>query len=691
MKKTESQKIRNIVLVGQRGVGKTTLAESLLFKAKAIQRLGSVDDETSTFDFEPEEQKRHSTVGTAVGSLNWKEHKINIIDTPGANDFLNDTRLALEVNDSAIIVVGATDGVQVGTEKVWAFTEQFNVPKAVFITGMDKDRANFVDVVKDVQETLSRQAVPIQLPIGQEQGFSGVVNLLTGKAYNFDNDGYTEVDVPADLKDEVELANEGIMEIIAESDEELTDKYLEEGELSEEDLKKGFPKAVKEGFLVPILCGSPKRLVGIESLMDFVNEFFPSPLDRPPMHITKGDIEAELKPTDDNFSAVVFKTFTTDIGRMSLFKILSGELGSDGGFYNVNSDRKERFSQLYAITGKKRENIEGLCTGDIGAVAKLKVTNTGDTLVTDSNNIVLFNLSKTPEPLSVVAVHPKSKSDEDKLGTKLNDIVSEDPALKMWRDPDFSELLLGGMGQMHIDVAIEKLKRANVEVLTTLPKIPYRETITKKCPKTEGKHKKQSGGRGQFGVCYIELEPLPSDTDTPFEFVDKIFGGSIPKQWIPSVEKGIKDRMSRGVIAGYPVINVRVNLVDGKYHPVDSSDAAFQMAGSKGFQVAVNLANPVLLEPIYNLEVTIPQDYMGAIMGDITSKRGRPMGSEQKGKNVVITAQVPLSEIQKYSADLESMTSSRGSFEMSYDHYERVPGDLAKKIISDNNLAEDDD
>jgi elongation factor G len=695
MKIFETNNIRNIVISGQRGVGKTTLAEAILFVGKTNSRLGVVDEESSTFDFEPEEQKRHCTVASAVGWAKWNDLKVNVIDTPGSSDFHNDTRLATEVVDGAIVVVGATDGVQVGTEKVWGYAKDAGIAKAIFVTGMDKDRSNFAKVVSDIQETLTRSAVPIHLPIGSESSFKGFVNLLDGKAYVFEGGKMSTIDPPADLKDEIDMGRETLIEIIAESNEELTDKFLMEETLSEEDIAKAFPKAVFDGTLVPILCGSGKRIIGIHSLLNFVERYFPTPNERQPFlgKFNEGeDNEEEVKIGTDNdsFSAVIFKSFTTDIGRMNIFRVISGKLEASGEFTNSTTGKKERYSQLYTLNGKSRENSDGVNAGDIGAVAKLKVTKTGDTIMTEANDMK-FYLGDTPKPLAVLAVHPKSKSDEDKLGTKLHDIVNEDPALQMWRDPDFSELLIGGMGQMHLDVTIDKLKRANVEVTTTLPRIPYRETITKKSPYTEGKHKKQSGGRGQFGVCYIELEPLPLEGEIDYEFVDKIFGGSIPKQWIPSVEKGAKDRMNKGVIAGYPVINVRISLLDGKYHPVDSSDAAFTMAGSKGFSAAVKLANPVLLEPIYKIEVVVPQDYMGAIMGDITSKRGRPLGSDQLGKNVSISATVPLAEVQRYSADLESMTSGRGSFTMEYDHYERVPSEIATKIIATMKSEEDDD
>jgi len=690
MKKYEPKEIRNIVLVGQRGVGKTSLGEAFLFQSKVNNRLCSVDDGTSTFDFEPEEQKRHSTINSATAWLEWGGCKINVLDTPGASDFLNDTRMSVEVADGAFVLVGATDGVQVGTEKVWAFTEGAGLATAVLVTGMDKERANFEEAVKDVKETLTRRAVPVFLPIGKEAGFKGVVNLLRRKAYLYDEGKVTEAAIPADMDGAVSLAMEALMEVVAETDDELMMKYLDTMELSSEEIQGAFPNAVRSGKLVPILCGSSKKLIGIDSIMDFIAEYFPSPEQRKPFLALDGEKPIEISVGRQKFSGLVFKSFTADIGRISLFRVISGGLDSDSTFNNATQQKKERCGQLYVLRGKKRDNAEALAAGDIGAMAKLKFTFTGDSL-TDEAESFLFQVTPPPSPVAVVAVHPKSKADEDKLGSKLNDIVQEDPALKVWRDPETSERLLGGMGQMHLDVVIEKLRNNKVEVETTLPRIPYRETITKKCPSTEGKHKKQSGGRGQFGVCFIELEPIAADAGLEFEFVDKIFGGAIPKQWIPSVEKGIRNRMGKGVIAGYPVINVRVNLLDGKYHDVDSSDAAFQMAGSKGFQAAVKLAGPVLLEPIYNLQVTVPQDYMGAIMGDITSKRGRPLGSEQKGKLVTINAQVPLAEIQKYSADLESMTSGRGTFTMNFLHYERVPAEIAQKIISSAKMEEEEE
>jgi elongation factor G len=702
MKRYDTQDIRNIVIVGQRGAGKTSLAECLLFTSGKTTRLGSVDDETSTFDTEPEEIKRHSTIHAAAAYAEWKKAKINILDTPGALDFHFDTRMAVRVADGAVVVVSAPDGVQVGTEKAWQAIGDRGIPSAVFISNMDRERANFADALNSVQQSLSRVAAPLQVPIGQEQEFKGVVDLVAQKSYRFADDGKTmqEQEIPADLADEVAEYREKLVEAIAESDDALMEKFFAE-EMTDEDLRNGLAAAIKEGSLVPVLCGSGKRNMGAQPLLDLVVSHLPSPDQGPAFTAQQGGetVALETDPAAP-FAALVFKTAAADIGKMTLMRIVQGNLDSDQTMLNPAKDTKERFGQLYVLSGKKRENLDRAAAGDIVAVGKLKVTRTGDTLCDEKNPLEFTRLEK---PLSVTryAVRPKSKADEDKLGTRLNEILEEDPTLSVERDPDFGEMVVGGTGQIHIDTTVDRLKRAGVEVEMSLPRIPYRETIRKPVGRTEGKHKKQTGGRGQFGVAYIEMKPLAPETDDDnvqdlewggrFQFINSIFGGSIPKQWIPSVEKGIKDRMRKGVIAGYPVMNVSINLVDGKYHDVDSSDFAFQLAGSKGFQAAVNNASPVLLEPVYQMEITVPEDSMGDIMGDITSKRGRPMGSESKGNSVTIKAQAPLAEIQRYAADLESMTSGRGSFTLTFDHYEEVPANLAEKIIAASKVEEDEE
>lgn len=702
MKRYETKDIRNIVLVGQRGAGKTTLAESLLFTAGRTTRLGSVDEETSVFDTEPEETKRHSTIHTAVAHAEWKKTKVNLLDTPGASDFHFDMRMAVRVSDAAVVVVSAPDGVQVGTEKAWQAVTERSLPSAIFISNMDRERASFADALASVQENLSRTAAPLQVPMGQEQDFRGIVDLVSQHAYAFSEDGKTlnEEPIPDDLADTVAEYREKLVEAIAESDDALMEKFFAE-EMTDEDLKAGLAAAIQTGAVVPVLCGSGRRNFGAPLLLDLIVQHFPSPDKGPTYPALRGEETVSLRADPEQpFVGLVFKTASADIGKITMLRVVQGELDSDSTVLNVRKDAKERFGQLYVLTGKKRENVDRAASGDIVAMAKLKVTRTGDTLCDESLSVEIERLAK---PLSVTryAVRPKSKADEDKLGTRLNEILEEDPTLSVERDPDFGEMVAGGTGQIHIDTTVERLKRAGVEVTMSLPRIPYRETIRKPVGRTEGKHKKQTGGRGQFGVAYIEMQPLADGAEGEdiqdlewggkFQFVNAIFGGSIPRQWIPSVEKGIKDRMRKGVISGYPVMNVSIKLVDGKYHDVDSSDFAFQLAGSKGFQAAVKLASPVLLEPVYQMEITVPEDNMGDIMGDITSKRGRPMGSENKGKLVTIQAQAPLAEIQRYAADLESMTSGRGTFTLVYDHYEEVPANLAEKIIAESKVEEDEE
>lgn len=704
MKRYDTKDIRNVVIVGQRGSGKTSLSEAMLFTAGRTTRLGSVDDNTSTFDTEPEETKRSSTIHTAVAWAEWKKRKINILDTPGAADFGYDMRMAVKVAGAGVVVVGATDGVQVGTEKAWAALQDRGIPAAVYVSQMDRERANFDDALESVKTNLSRQAAPLQVPIGTEQSFEGVVDLVSRKAYVFSADGkeITEQEVPADLKDDVESHRETLVEIIAESDDALMEKFFAEETLSDEDMKAGLATAIFEGRIVPVLCGSGKKNFGTQLLMDLIANHFPSPADGAPLYAKKGEEEVQLAITDDSAPVVafVYKTSSADIGKMTLMRVMQGTLSSDSVLINAGSRNKERFGQLYALTGKRRDNVDKASAGDLVAVGKLKATHTGDTICDDKHELIIQRL-ETPQSVTRFAVRPKSKADEDKLGTRLNELLDEDPTLVVERDPDFGEIVVGGTGQIHIDTTVERLRRAGVEVEMALPRIPYRETIRKPVGRTEGKHKKQTGGRGQFGVCYIEMQPLDQNTEGDdiqalewggkFHFKNAIFGGSIPRQWIPSVEKGIRERMRKGVIAGYPVMNIQVSLVDGKYHDVDSSDFAFQLAGSKGFQQALKNASPVLLEPIYSLEITVPEDCMGDIMGDITSKRGRPLGSESKGHNVTVRAQAPLAEIQRYSADLESMTSGRGSFTLYFDRYEEVPANLAEKIISASQVEEDEE
>ncbi len=704
MKVYNTKDIRNVAFVGQRGSGKTSLCEAILFDSGMTTRLCSVDEGNSTFDFEPEEIKRTSTINVALGHAEWAKKKINLVDTPGASDFMYDTKLAMLVSDAVVLVISATDGVMVNTEKTWGYADEFGLPRAIFVSKMDQERADFDKVLAEVQELLSRKAVAMQVPIGKEQNFQGVVDVLARKAYYFEDEGrkVRQEEVPEELKDQVEAVRESLVETIAESDDALVEKYLEGEELTDEELTQGLQKALLSGEIVPVLCGSGKKNIGVVPLMDFIVRNFPAPDARPPF---QGKVEGqEAERTADPealFSGLVFKTVGADIGRLSYLRVVSGTLEADSTVVNRNRDTKERFSQLYVLQGKKRESVPKAHAGDLVAIGKLKVTRTGDTLTDEKENIV-FDVPPVPHPVTFYAIRPKSKADEDRLGSKLSEIAAEDVSLTMERDADFGELVLGGQGQIHVDTVVERLKRMGVEVEMSLPRVPYRETITKKVGRTEGKHKKQTGGRGQYGICYIEVEPLPrgggDDPDVTqlpwgggFAFVDKIFGGAIPQQYRPSVEKGIRDRMAKGVIAGYPVVDIRVYLIDGKYHEVDSSDYAFQLAGSKAFQAAAKKGNPVLLEPIYSLEVVCPEEVMGDIMGDINAKRGRILGMEPKGKYQVIRAQVPLAEVQRYAADLDSLTQGRGSFTMTFSHYEEVPAHIAEKIIAEAKLEEEED
>jgi elongation factor G len=691
MKKFETKEIRNVALVSHGGAGKTSLAEAFLYDAKVTTRLGSVDEGTSSLDCEPEELKRKITLSTALASLEWKKVKVNVLDTPGDTNFFVDTRAAMAVADGAVLVVSAPDGVQVGTEKVWQFAEELALPLAVFVSKMDRERADFDACLAALKKTLAPHCAALQLPIGKEAGFEGVVDVLTQKAYRFPGDG-REVkveDVPADMADALKKAREALVEIVAESDDALMTKYLETFELSEEEIASGLQTAIGMRKLFPVLCGAGARNLGAQPLLDLVANAFPSPATCPPLKGTDAkDADVERKPDESEpMSAQVFKTIGADIGRMSLLRVYSGKLVADANILNATRDAKERAGSLYVLVGKKRETLAEVAAGDIIALAKLKDTRTGDTLC-DDKAPVTFPEPHVPNPVISFALKPKSKGDEDKVASKLNDILAEDPSLKITRDQASKEVLLSGMGQGHVEVAVEKLKRMGVEVELLPPKVPYLESIKGRIKGVEGKHKKQTGGRGQFGVCYLDMEPNPR---LGFEFVDGIFGGSIPRQFIPAVEKGIRDRMARGVVAGFPVIDVKVTLVDGKYHDVDSDSRSFEFAGSKGFFAAFKQCKPILLEPIMKLEITCPDENMGDIMGDINQKRGRVLGMEARGKNQVIMANVPMSECLKYAADLRSMTAGRGSFTMEQAHYDELPSNLAEKIMAEAKMAEDEE
>ncbi len=692
MKKYDTRLIRNICFAGHLGSGKTSLAEAILFNAGATSRLGSVMDGTSTFDFEPEEIKRQGSISAAFAAAEWKKFKIQLCDTSGDSNFFVDSRNTLAVNDIAAIVISAVDGVQVVTEKLFQVAADNNIPAVVIINKMDRERSSFSTALSQAQESLSRKIAPVIIPIGAEDSFTGVVDVLKNKAWSFPADGsrnVSEIPVPADLEADVQSAREALVEVIAESDDVLMEKYLETMELTEDEIRIALPKAISSGALIPAVAASATKNVGIAPLLDLICDSFPSPADRPARTAKVGDNTVEIAPTEDQpFAATVFKTVQDKFtGSLAICRIWSGTIEADSGFFNATRSEKERFGQILVPMGKKQDNVPKAGAGDIIAFAKLKETKVGDSICDESRKVI-FPALPTINPVITYAVHARDKNEEDKLGQALNRIAEEDPTIHIIRNKEVKQTQIAGMGQVHIDTAIEKIKRIfDIEVELLPPRIPYRETIRKKVQNVEGKHKKQSGGRGQFGVCYLHVEPNPA---MGFEFVNAIVGGSIPRQWIPSVEKGIVDRMERGVIAGYPVVDVKVTLYDGKYHDVDSSDAAFQMAGSKGFKAATEQAGPYLLEPIWNLEVVCPEDCMGDVMGDISSRRGRVQGMEASGHNQIVRAQAPMAELLRYAPDLNSITGGRGTFTVSFSHYEEVPREIQEKVVAEYKHEEEE-
>jgi elongation factor G len=691
MKSYAANEIRNVALVGHGGSGKTTLGEAILFLTKATPRLGRVDDDSSNLDFEPEEHKRKTTIFAATGHAEWKKSKVNFLDTSGNGNFLVDTRITLDVADAAVVVVSASDGVQVYTERTWAMCDELALPRCVLITKLDRERSDFQRALDDVRETLSTKAVALQLPIGQEANFSGVVDLLSMKAFVFSNEGRDakEGAIPADMMDAAKKAREVLLEAIASADDALVEKYLETGTLTDEEARQGLILGVRRQLVVPVLAAAPGVCLGIQPLLDFIVDFFPSPIDRPAWKglLGKEPAERTADPAAP-VAAYVWKTCTSDIGRLSLLRVISGKLTGDATLISVNHDSKERVGQLYVLQGKTRDQVAEAFPGDIVAVAKLKTTKTGDTLADEKAPFALPR-PNIPAPLITYALQPKTKGDEDKVAVKLNEIIDSDMAIKVSHDAQSKEILIGGTGQLHIEATVDRLHRMGVEVDLLPPKIPYLETIKGTAKNVEGKHKKQTGGRGQYGVCYVDIAPLPRGSG--FEFEDAIVGGAVPRQFIPAIEKGMRARMVRGVVAGYKVTDVKVRLFDGKYHDVDSDSRSFEIAGSKAFQAAFKLAKPCLLEPIMKIQVTCPDDCMGDVIGDLNQRRGRVEGMESDGKQQIIRATVPMSETLKYSSDLRSITGGRGGFTLEFSHYDELPGNLMDKVVADAKMAAEEE
>lgn len=685
------ESLRNIAFASHGGAGKTSLAETMLFNAGIINRIGRVEDGNTAMDFEPEELKRNISLSSGFHQFNWKKHIVSLIDTPGDQNFFSDTKSCMQAADSTVIVLDAVDGVKVQTEQAWDFAETFKLPCIIFINKLDRERADFMRAFKDAAECFEPKPMIIQIPIGSEENFNGIIDLISMKAYTYDTKGKaTKVDIPSDMQDMVSEEREALVENVVESDDELLERYLEGEPMSDDEIKVALKKGILSRSFVPVLCGSVTKNIGVDLLQDFIIHCMPSPLDRGPWIAADatGDGEIECRPDPDApFSGFVFKTVADPFaGRLSIFRIVSGTLGADGNFYNVNKDTSERYNQLLRLAGKEQKQITKAGPGAIVAVAKLKETTTGDTICSSSQK-VKFKCADPLPPLISFAVKAKSKGDEDKVFISLSKLLEEDMSLQLTRNPETKQILLSGLGQVHIEVTTEKLKRKfNVEVQLDTPKVPYKETITKKV-RVQGKHKKQTGGHGQFGDCWIQIEPLPRGNG--FEFENKIVGGAIPRQYIPAVEKGVIESAQKGVLAGSPCVDFKVILDDGSFHAVDSSEMAFKIAGSLAFKKATADSGPVLLEPIMNVSVITPDEYMGDIMGDLNSRRGRVLGVDSKGKNQVIKAQVPMAEFLTYAPDLNSITGGRGIFTMEFSHYDEVPAQISQKIVEELNKTKE--
>ncbi len=688
MKKPETAKIRNIALVAHGSAGKTALTEAMLFTAGATSRLGRVEDGTTTTDFDEDEIRRKISISAALAWCEWKGCKFNLVDTPGFAAFLTDAKNTLRVVDGAVVVVGAPDGVKVQTEKVWSYAAAQDLPRAIYLSKMDRERADFARALEDVRKNLSPKAVPVQVPIGQETGFAGVVDLARMRAIRFATDGsgkVTEGDVPADVKPLAETQRAALVEAVAEADDRLLEKYLESGELTETEFREGLTRGIREQKLFPVLCGAPTRNIGVSPLLDLLAEAFPSPLDRPQIEGTdlKGNGTVRRAVKDDApLAALVFKTVADPYaGKVTMFRVFSGTMTSDSTIFNATKGVKERVGQLLLLRGKQQTPVEALGAGDMGAVVKLKETGTGDTLCDEKAPIRLAEIV-FPAPVISFAVEPKAKGDEDRMSTAFTRLREEDPTIQFRYDPQTRETVVSGMGRAHVEIVAERLKRKfGVDVTLKTPRVPYKETVKTRAREIQGRHKKQTGGRGQFGDCWIHMEPLPRGGG--FEYVNQVVGGAIPRNFIPAVEKGVVEGMERGPVAGYPVVDLRVTLYDGSTHSVDSSELAFKLAGRLAFRKAVAQAKPTLLEPIMTVEVVAPGDCMGDIVGDLNSKRGRVLGIEAKGRNQAVKAHVPLAEMLEYDPRLRSITGDRGDYTMEFSHYEEVPAQIQERIVAE--------
>lgn len=687
MKEYKTQNLRNIGFIGHSGSGKTTLTEAILYYTKSSDRFGKVEEGNTVSDYDSEEKKRKISIATSVLPCEWNNVKINMVDIPGYFDFIGEMIEGLSAVDMAIITVSGRSGIQVGTEKAWKYVNEHNMPRAFFINKLDRENSDFERVLSQLKDQFGISVVPIQYPMGKEDNFHGVINVISKKAriFNPKTQKMEEEEIPEELLEKVDECKNMIMEAVAETDENLLNKYFEDGKLSDEEIYEGLVRGAEEGDIAPVMCGSAYQGVGINTLLEDILECFPSPKDAKPIKAINLEDNKEIEVNIDEkskFSAFVFKTVADPfVGKLSIFKVMTGKLKADSLVYNSNRKKQEKIGSMYFLKGKDQIPASEIIAGDIGAVSKLQYTCTGDTLCEVSSPIAFEELA-FPKPSMSMAVVTKSKGDEDKISSGLSKLLDEDPTFMISRDIENADTIISGTGETHLEIIANKLKnKFGVEVELQIPKVPYRETI-KKVSEVQGKHKKQSGGHGQYGDVKIKFEPR-NDGEDDLLFVDKVVGGVVPRQYIPAVEKGLRECISHGVLAGYPVIGLKATLCDGSYHPVDSSEMAFKIASSIAFKKGMEMAQSVLLEPIMHVEIQIPDEYMGEIIGDINKKRGRVLGMEpiKDGQNVI--AEVPMVEMFKYTTDLKSITGARGSFEMRFERYEEVPTNEVEKIINE--------
>ena len=687
MKEYNYKNLRNVGLIGHGATGKTSLAESLLFYTNNIDRLGKVEDGTTVMDYEQEEKKRKISLSTSVASFEDSNVKINIVDMPGYFDFQGEMAQGMRAVDIATIVVCAASGIQVGTEKAWDYCEKIKLPRAFFVNKMDRENANFDKVLDQMKEVFGTSVVPIQYPIGKESDFNGIINVIskTALVYNAKTSKMETSEIPEDLKDKVEECKQMVMEAVAETDEELLDKYLNDGELCDEDIYNGLIKGCANGDIAPVLCGSAIKMIGIKSMINSIIKCFPSPEHSLPQKAINlsNDEEVFINIDDDKpFSAFVFKTIADPfVGKISLFRVMTGKISGEMTALNTNKDKQEKLNHLFFMKGKNQIPTQVISAGDIGAVAKLQYTATGDTLCSDKLKI-MYDKINLPNAVMPMAILPKSKGDEEKISLSLSKLMEEDPVFKVERDVENAETIIWGLGETHLEVIANRIKsKFGADVVLQEPKVPYRETI-KGSSDVQGKHKKQSGGHGQYGDVKIKFEPR-QDGELDLEFVDKVVGGAVPRNFIPAVEKGLRDCISNGVLAGYPVIGLKATLYDGSYHPVDSSEMAFKVAASIAYKKGLEAAQPILLEPIMSVQILVPDNYMGDVMGDINKRRGRVIGMEPEGRAQKIYAEVPMSEMFTYATDLRSMTQARGVFTSEFLRYDEVPANEVNKILDE--------